>query len=125
MSVNLRLLIALLWTLGILVATTVPASSVPDVDAGNADKLVHFAMFFGFGWFWMWAVGVPLRRRFLYVAAAGVIITFLSETLQGLMGLDRAPEALDIVANLSGLFTSTSLYLFWHRTTRAEEKCDV
>jgi len=100
---RIRVMLALLWTLGIFVATLMPAGEVPEVNVSHIDKVVHFAMFFGFGGLWMWALPQPLGRRISWVLAAGVVGALSTEGFQWLMDLGRTADLGDIVANLLGL----------------------
>ena len=84
-----------------LAACTVPASSLspPSFLPFSFDKWVHAGMFLVFGALWMrarpdqpWAV-----------FAAGVAFGIGIEIWQGLLPLDRMPEALDAVADTVGL----------------------
>lgn len=111
-------LFALLWTLAILAACTVPGSSLPSTKVWEFDKLVHFAMFAGFGWLWMAALAYPLGRRALVVLGCGVAYAVLTELYQGILPFDRSPDPYDTLANTAGL--CVSLLLFYRYTRRAE-----
>lgn len=105
-------LLAVLWTLGIFVAVTVPASSVPDTppDIGF-DKIVHLVMFAGFGALWMRALGAgsdtegtwPLRRCLLVVGGTGLALAVGTEWVQHAFLPTRDGNIYDTIANMIGL----------------------
>lgn len=96
---------ALLWTLGILVAVTVPASTVPTgpPDIG-IDKVAHLIMFAGFGVLWMYALTSWSRSRALWiVGGAGLALAVGSELFQHTVLATRQGSFYDGVANVLGL----------------------
>jgi VanZ family protein len=95
--------LAWLWTTGILVACSLPGQSLPDITLFRFDKLIHFALFAGFGWLWMAALRQPLARRAGVVLAAGLAYAVLTEPYQGLLPFERAPDPYDALANALGL----------------------
>lgn len=119
---RLRLTLALLWTLGIFLATTIPTGDVPDVAVSHADKAIHFALFFGFGFVWMWALTLRMARRAVLVLAIGAVGAFGTEAAQWVMPFGRTPELADGVANLVGLLAAVGLFALIHRVwTRPTE----
>jgi VanZ family protein len=110
------------WTLAILVACLLPGSSVPTIAWQiSPDKLVHLAMFAGFGVLWMWAASrpgrdVPTRRtRALWVLAVGAFYGALTEFLQYVTPVERAADPLDFAADLVGLVLAVAVYRLWPR----------
>ena len=105
-------LLAALWTLGIVVAVTIPASSVPDTppDIGF-DKIVHLIMFAGFGALWMEALntaprsgeGWSMRQRLLLVGCIGLILAAGTEWVQHAFLSSRDGDLYDVAANTIGL----------------------
>lgn len=96
---------ALVWTIGILVAVTVPAATVPTAppDIG-IDKVVHLVMFAGFGWLWMRALqGRSLWWRGLMVGGVGLALALGTEVLQHVALLTRQGSLYDAIANGIGL----------------------
>ncbi len=117
-----RLALAVLWTLGILLATTLPMGDVPDVEVSHFDKAVHFALFFGFGFLWMWALTLRIARRATLVLMIGAIGAFGTEGLQWLMSFERTADLADGVANLLGLLGGVGVFTLMHVIlTRATE----
>ncbi len=107
---RLRLALAVLWTLGILLTTTMPTGNVPDVEVANFDKVVHFGLFFGFGLLWMWALQLRMARRAMLVLIVGAVGAFGTEGLQMLVPYERTADLGDVVANLLGLLGSVGLF---------------
>jgi len=107
-----------LWTLGIVVALSVPPSSFNDVQpAVGIDKLVHFALFAGFGGLWMRVLCPPragvwaqCRRRVGALLVVGVFFAVGSEVYQGLLPIRRSGDPYDAVADGVGLLVGILLY---------------
>ena len=92
--------LAALWTLGVLVVCLIPGEDIPVVAFALTDKLVHVAMFAGFGVLWLRAA--PARR--LGVFGWGVGFAVLIEVLQGgIPSIHRSGDPLDVVADVVGL----------------------
>ena len=103
-------LIAIGWTLLILVACTIPGKGLPTVNIISFDKFVHFGIFAGFGWLWMWALRSPLTRRTKWVLVFGIAYAILTEIYQGLLPFEREPDPFDALANIVGLIVAVLLY---------------
>lgn len=103
-------LLAIVWTLGILAACSVPGKDLPEISFYSFDKIAHFAIFAGFGWFWMAALQNLLTRRTAYVLVSGLAYAALTEVYQGLLPFDRTPDPYDALANALGLLTAVLVY---------------
>ena len=103
-------LVAIVWTLGILAACSIPGQDLPEIDFFSFDKIAHFTVFAGFGWLWMWALQGPLPHRTGYVLGAGLAYAALTELYQGLLPYDRTPDPYDALANALGLLAAVLLY---------------
>lgn len=101
-----RILLALGWTLLILVACTIPGRDLPRVDIVSIDKVAHFTIFAGYGWFWMFAAGNPLARATRWTLATGIAYAVLTEFYQGLLPWERTPDPFDALFNILGLLTA-------------------
>ena len=110
---------ALLWTIGIVVACLIPASSLSSVQpAVGIDKLVHVALFAGFGGLWMRALCPPedaaeravLWRWTVGVFAIGVGVAVGTEVLQQVAPVRRMGDPYDVLANLLGLSLAAGGY---------------
>ena len=94
---------ALLWTLGILIAVTVPASTVPTgpPDIG-IDKIAHLVMFGGFGALWTRVLTPPWRMLWV-VGGLGLVLAAGTELLQHFALTTRQGSLYDGMANGLGL----------------------
>ncbi|HWE39265.1 MAG TPA: VanZ family protein [Isosphaeraceae bacterium] len=99
---------AVAWTLLVLVACWFPRDRLP-VDEGrshrwrppNADKLVHVAMFAGFGLLWMRARPRPSQAA--RVLVGGLALAVISELGQELPVVHRDADVLDALADAIGV----------------------
>lgn len=78
-----------------------------------ADKLAHFALFFGYGWLWMTALAAPLLKRSFIVGISGLLLAIGSELYQGILPWERSPDPFDALANAAGLAVSVVFYTVW------------
>jgi len=110
---------AVLWTAGIVVGISLPASSLsPMSPILSADKLVHFALFFVFGALWMRVLCPPdeagarscLRRGILRLFVLGGLFAGGSELYQQVIPIRRMMDPYDAVANGAGLLVGMGLY---------------
>lgn len=106
-------LFAILWTLFILAACTVPGSDLPKVNIVSFDKAAHFGVFALFGWLWMVALGGALARKIGRVLAGGLAYAVLTEIYQGILPFDRNPDPMDALANALGLLAAVLVYRLW------------
>ncbi len=109
------LLLAIIWTLVILAACSIPGKDLPAIDIFSIDKIAHFVVFAGFGWVWMWALKSPPPRRTAYVLAFGLAYAALTEVYQGFLPFDRTPDPKDALANALGLLTAILIYRLTNR----------
>jgi hypothetical protein len=112
---------ALLWTVGIVVACLLPASSLSSVQpAVGVDKLVHVVLFAGFGGLWMRALCPPaqaadaavLGRWTLGVLVVGAGVAVGTEVLQQVAPVRRMGDPYDVLANLLGLGIAAGGYRY-------------
>ena len=111
--------IAVLWTLGVLLALFLPLSGAQTVALSWADKIVHAGLFAGLGVFWMratrrplWGLEPPsLSVRGLFVAMGCGAFAILTEVGQSVLLTSRRGEPLDAVADLVGLALAVGAYL--------------
>lgn len=114
--------LAILWTGGILVAFSLPPSSLSSVEpALSYDKAAHFGLFGVFGGLWMRALcppnGVDLNRRLpryaVRIMAFGGLFAVASEAYQWLLPTGRMAEPYDVLADVLGLTTGILAYVFY------------
>ena len=103
--------LALLWSLGIVVALWWPRPRLPAPSGFlPIDKLVHAGLFAGFALLWMYAARGPLRRRAAWVAGLGLLFALATEAGQGLLPFGRTPSLLDGLADAAGLGLGVALF---------------
>lgn len=109
----LRTITALVWTTILLTACLLPRAFLQvepsHVKAGipHLDKLVHSALFAGFGW--LWTQSARTRRGRVLVVVAGCALAVLTELGQGLPIIDRDADPLDGLADVIGLSLGVGL----------------
>lgn len=92
------------WTLTILIGCTLPGPDVPPVMSLN-DKLMHVAIFVPFSLFWRLS-GWGLGRTILAGLGYGILI----EVVQGMFpGLHRSADVEDAVADFIGTLAGVAL----------------
>jgi hypothetical protein len=117
---------AVVWTVLVLIGCWIPSDRLP-VDEGeswrwrvpNADKLVHVAMFAGFGLLWMRARPGPGRAA--RVLAGGVALAILSELGQEVPAVHRDADVLDALADVLGVGLGIAAALSLGRGRDADE----
>ncbi len=110
---------AVAWTVAIFVACSIPGAQVqpPELLPFAVDKWVHVGMFVGFGALWTWA----RPDRVWEVLVAGIAFGIGIEIWQGLLPIDRFPEALDAVADVVGLGLGIGLAVVLRRRSAGNE----
>jgi len=111
-----------LWTLGVVVALSLPPSSFDGAQPGvGADKVVHVLLFAGFAGLWMrglcpprmeWG---PCRARLAGLLVVGTLFAVGSEVYQELLPIRRSGDPYDAVADGAGLLLGILLYAVWRR----------
>lgn len=108
--------LAVLWTVGIVAACSIPAASLtPLGPALSADKTIHFGLFAVFGALWMRALdppreGTALRQQALWVLGGGLFLAVGTEVYQHVLPLQRLGDPYDALANGAGLLVSVAGY---------------
>jgi len=107
-------LAAAIWTLAIVVACLLPGSDIPTWEflPLSVDKVVHLAMFFGFGA--LWAQSAPGRMQAVFWS--GLALGVAIELLQGALPIGRSMDPLDALADLVGLGLGMALVRWTRRT---------
>ena len=106
--------LAVLWTLLILAACSLPGSSVPDMGSLPYDKIAHFGFFFVYTLLWMHTSRRPFWQRALLIGSTGVAYGVLIEIYQGWLPFKRSGEPLDALADVAGLLVGLVTYYGIH-----------
>ena len=98
---------AVVWTVAILAACSVPGPALPQTPGLplSVDKWVHVGMFLGFGA--LWSLAAPGRAW--TVLAAGLAYAVAIEVWQGALPIGRSPDPYDAVADAVGLVAGLAL----------------
>ncbi len=96
-----RLVIAVGWTVAVLVMLWSPPPPPPPVIIPHFDKYMHFALFLGIGLAWWFA-----RLRGVWIVGAGIVLGVVTEVVQGSLPWPRTPDAWDVVADAGGLLVA-------------------
>ena len=110
-----RRLLAVFWTLAIVVALSLPGSSVPGQNWIAFDKVAHALMFLGFGVLWMSTLRRSLEARAAWVLVFGLAFAGLTEMYQGFLPFDRTPNLLDALAGAAGLVLGVGCFFVQRR----------
>ena len=102
--------LAVIWTLLIFAACSLPGGQVPDVSTLPVDKFAHFSFFLIFALLWMHASEKALWRRALLVGTGGLIFGIGIELYQGWLPFSRASDPYDALADIAGLVLGLALY---------------
>lgn len=126
-TVHYRLLAAL-WTVGILLGMAVPAENLPGPQSFlGLDKIVHVALFAGFGGLWLRGLCPPdsgqiqscFRRRGGLFFVVGVFFAVATEIYQHLLPIRRLADPYDVTADLVG-FTAAFVGYYAYHVRRAD-----
>jgi VanZ family protein len=110
---------AIVWALVVLLATSIPASSIPKVlriSINDLDKLIHFVMFAVLGVLLAFAFYKQpeksyTHKNFIFLAViVGVVFGMITEGVQHFFISSRSGEYLDLVANFFGTVFGTFLF---------------
>lgn len=98
---------AVLWTILIVVACTLPGKELPVAPVIGFDKVVHVGMFVG--WACLWMLLYP--GRVLWLILLGVVFGISIEFYQQMLPFDRTFDWWDAFADGVGTLLGTVLFL--------------
>ena len=103
----------ILWWIAMFTVTSIPGSSLPEVDVVNFDKLVH-VFIYGILAFLLTVAftkrGIVGLKRSIFVILIGLAYSVFDEWHQPFVG--RTCSILDIIANFIGIGLVTLVSLF-------------
>lgn len=97
--IKVNSLLAIVWTLLILLACSWPGSDLPEAPVTGFDKIVHVGLFAGFSFLWYYR----FSKHFLLIGILGASYGFLIEIYQHYMPLNRSFDLWDILADAVGV----------------------
>lgn len=117
-------MLAGLWTVGILLAVTIPTGSIPEVHSPfGLDKVVHAVLFAGFGLLWLRGLCPPARirgsshmsKRGVLLLVGGIFFALGTEVYQHFAPIERTADPYDAVADLIGFLVAFGGYQLYIR----------
>jgi VanZ family protein len=95
------------WSIlaAVVFGSLTPPSQFPQAISLFNDKALHFAAYFLMAF---WFAGSLERKRYVWVAVGLLVLGALIEVLQYWMGLGRAADWRDFVADALGIFLALS-----------------
>lgn len=119
-------LLAPLWTMLILVALSLPGSSLPNASLLVYDKAAHFILFFVLTLLWLAATYRGSMGRAWGVLALILVFSGVSEVYQSWLPFERSADVIDAAADAVGALAGFLLWLPFRTPLRAwsERKAD-
>lgn len=116
LSQKKALLLAILWTLGILVACLIPGNEVPHVSIPLIDKWVHFIIFAGFSFLWLSTFKHSTTSKGFLIFILSILLGYAVELLQD-SGITkgRSYDVYDVVADGIGGALGVVLFFLWRK----------
>lgn len=118
---------SIIWTIVILMATTIPSNSIPKdllLNIPHFDKLVHFGLFFILATFLL-SESNKLRKQegltryaILVAIIVSTIYGLIIELVQYLFLPSRSGSLYDFVANVLGALAAIAAYRLVNRLTK-------
>ena len=98
------LLLAIIWTVLITVASLVSSSAIPKVNLLWNDKIVHFLFYFFFVVFWSFALhkNFYLKKYSFIIVVFAIFYGIIIEVLQSVLTKTREADLFDAFANSLG-----------------------
>ncbi|MFB6271961.1 MAG: hypothetical protein ABEL51_03600 [Salinibacter sp.] len=115
--------LAILWTVGIVLAMSLPTGNFGTVDSAlGLDKLAHVVLFAGFGGLWLRGLCPPeehglsscFRRRGGMLFVAGIFFAAGTEVYQHLLPIQRLADPYDVTADFVGFSLAFVGYFLYH-----------
>ena len=106
-------ILAILWTIGVTIASLASLNNLPSVSITGNDKTAHFVFYFVF--FVLWYFGLQhylkLKRVQLLLVFVTILYGICMEFLQAKLTANRQADSFDVLANTLG--TLTGFFTIW------------
>lgn len=111
------LILAILWTIGVTVASLASLKNIPAISIAGNDKTAHFVFYFVF--FVLWYFGlkrvVKYRRFDLILVLVTLFYGICMEFFQAKLTANRQADPFDVFANALGTLTGFFIILLYTR----------
>lgn len=111
------LILAILWTIGVTVASLASLKNIPAISIPGNDKSVHFVFYFVF--FVLWYFGLKRVVKYHRFALILVLVTLFygicMEFFQAKLTANRQADPFDVLANSLGTLTGFFVILLYTR----------
>lgn len=111
------LILAILWTIGVTIASLASLNNLPSVSIPGNDKTAHFVFYFVF--FVLWYFGlkrfVKYRRFDLILVLITLFYGICMEFFQAKLTANRQADFYDVLANSIGTFSGFFTIFFYTR----------
>ncbi len=105
---KLLLLVAVIYTLALVIASLINLNGVPSLGSSFDDKIYHIVAYMILALFWLFYFK-PFKTKYipLFVLFALVLLGYLLELLQYLVNPNRTYDTYDLIANTIGALIGT------------------
>ena len=111
------LILAILWTIGVTVASLASLKSIPAISIPGNDKTAHFVFYFVF--FALWYFGLKRVVKYSRFDLILVLVTLFygicMEFFQAKLTANRKADLYDVLANSIGTLTGFFMILLYTR----------
>ena len=108
--------LAITWSVAIVILCFIPANEVPNMKIPFADKWVHFIMFGMFSFLWLSSLKAFKLWHLMVVFLIAVIFGWLVEVLQGQLSfLGRSQDDMDTLADGFGGLLGVLIFYIGYR----------
>lgn len=104
------LILAIAWTVLIIILLSLPGSSIPSISLFEADKLIHAGLFFILTLLWLRASADDKLKRALFIVGLILLFSFASEEYQGMLPFERTTDVFDSLADSFGALTGFAVW---------------
>ena len=123
-SMSRRILLALAWTVLVLVLCWIPGRWLGrEGPGGQSDKLAHAGMFVVFSWLWAWAVAPSMRTA--RILGAGLLLALVTEVGQAVPLIGRDPDPFDALADSIGACVGLGVFRLRNPVPEPSEPASV
>ena len=101
-----------LYLISIILGSSIPGRSVPNLFLFSWDKLLHVAEYFIFGVLAINSISITTKRTVYTLIPCGILFAFMDEYLQSFIS-GRFSSGLDILSDTLGFSVGLILVYLW------------